>query len=180
MGTVRSSCMTPIVVRQINMVISPVGPETKNDCAGENQQKFTPMTYQDSQKNIGYRPKTKNGCADEGQQQFTKQTAQSVGSQESHLVVRCEHGSRGVSTVRSRYQTMTMEDIGDCEDLVCVCVRVCVRGRGRVCVCVCVCVWRKVKMLSLFVVMCNKHSIYLVFNPNLHVWSVTHDSALKY
>jgi hypothetical protein len=72
------------------MVIRPAEPKTKNDCSGENQQKFTRMTDQESQKNIGHGPKPKNDCADEGQQQFTKQTLQSVGSEESHLVVSCE------------------------------------------------------------------------------------------
>jgi hypothetical protein len=66
MRTVRSSCMVPRVVRQINIVISPVGPKTKDDCTGENQQKFTQMNDQDSQKNIGHGPKPKNDCADEG------------------------------------------------------------------------------------------------------------------
>jgi hypothetical protein len=33
--------MTPKVVRQKNMVISPMGPGTKNDCAGKSQQQFT-------------------------------------------------------------------------------------------------------------------------------------------
>jgi hypothetical protein len=30
-----------IVVRQKNMLICPAGPETKNDCAGEDQRKIT-------------------------------------------------------------------------------------------------------------------------------------------
>jgi hypothetical protein len=37
----KSRCMTPRVVRQKNMVMSPVWPRTKNDCAGEGQQQFT-------------------------------------------------------------------------------------------------------------------------------------------
>jgi hypothetical protein len=37
----RSSCMIPGVMRQKNMVMSPVGSGTKTDCAGEGQQQFT-------------------------------------------------------------------------------------------------------------------------------------------
>jgi hypothetical protein len=36
-----SSCKTPRFVRQKNTAASPTGPETKNDCAGEDQQQFT-------------------------------------------------------------------------------------------------------------------------------------------
>jgi hypothetical protein len=73
--------MTPIVLRQQNMVMS------MNDCAGTGQKQFTWFRISDWQNHdiqidtlyasqkisvmgpMG--PKTKNGCAGEGQQQIT-------------------------------------------------------------------------------------------------------------
>jgi hypothetical protein len=41
------------------------------------------------------------------------QSAKIVMSWQLQSVVNCEHGSTGISTVRSRYQAMTSEDITD-------------------------------------------------------------------
>jgi hypothetical protein len=41
-----SSYTTPRVVRQKDMVMSPAGPGTRNDCAGEDQHKFIRPTDQ--------------------------------------------------------------------------------------------------------------------------------------
>jgi hypothetical protein len=76
------------------MVMDPMGPGTKNDCAGESPQ------------------------------QLTQNRSWSVTSQESALVevVGCEHRSRRISTVRSRYLVTTSDNITNSEDLVCAVV----------------------------------------------------------
>jgi hypothetical protein len=83
-----SSCTTPKVVTEKNMVMSPVGPRTKNDCAGECQQQITALHcsqswtehLHDSQsrdrKILSWTPRGPEPrmTAGEGQQQYTRLT----------------------------------------------------------------------------------------------------------
>jgi hypothetical protein len=69
------------------------------------------------------------------------------------LAVSWEHESRGISIIRNRYQTTAIEDITCWGDMVCALI-------CRVC--------RLAIVLRLFVlvVISNKHSVNLIFNPN--------------
>jgi hypothetical protein len=63
-----------------NMVMSPMGPRSKNDCAGEDQHQFTQLNDQLESESwdrkiwswVLTEPKTRNDCAGEGQQQITR------------------------------------------------------------------------------------------------------------
>jgi hypothetical protein len=89
-------------VRQKNMIMGPLDPETKTGFAGEGEQQFTrkqdseesscttPRVMREKNMVMSHAgPRTKNDCAGDGQQQFTRPISQTE---------KYGHGSHGPKT----------------------------------------------------------------------------------